>query len=76
MKFREAGAALETALTQRMCVIFLEVLLTRVLDLPYSIEIDKIPDKKFRKGFTGAPAAAGGNEKKLTSSLAQLPKWG
>ena len=30
-----------------------------VLGLPQSIEIDQRPDKKFRQGFTGAPAAAG-----------------
>ena len=37
---------------------------TRVLDLPYSIEIDQRPGKKFRQGFIGVPAAAGGSENK------------
>ena len=37
---------------------------TGVLDLPQSIEIGLRPDKKFRQGFTGAPAAAGGREDK------------
>ena len=27
---------------------------------PYSIEVDKRPEKKFRQGFTGAPAAEAG----------------
>ena len=33
-----------------------------ILGLPQSIEIDKRPDKKFRQGFIGAPAAAGQSE--------------
>ena len=32
---------------------------TRVLGLPQSIEIDQRADEKFRRGFIGAPAAAG-----------------
>ena len=36
----------------------------RVLGLPQPIEIDKKPDKKFREGFIGPPAAAGGGENK------------
>ena len=40
------------------------MLLTRVLGLPQSIEIDQRPGKKFRRGFIGAPAAAGGRENK------------
>ena len=31
-----------------------------MLGFPQSIEIDQRPGKKFRQGFTGAPAAAGG----------------
>ena len=31
---------------------------------PQSIEIDQRPDKKFRQGFIGAPATAGGRENK------------
>ena len=42
----------------------MDVLPTRVLGLPQSIEIDKRPDKKFRQRFTGAPAAAAGSENK------------
>ena len=30
----------------------------RMLGLPQRVKIDKRPDKKFRQGFTGAPAAA------------------
>ena len=40
------------------------VILTRVLGLPQSIEIDKRPIKKFWGPFIGVPAAAGGNENK------------
>ena len=43
------------------CVI---VLLTGVLGLPQSIEIFKRPDKKFRQGFIGAPAAVRRSENK------------
>ena len=33
-----------------------------VLRLFKSMEIDKRPEEKFRQGFTGTPAAAGGNK--------------
>ena len=36
----------------------------RVLDLLQSIEIDQRPDKKFRQGFVGVPAAVGVSKKK------------
>ena len=39
---------------------YAELMPTRVLGLPQSIEIDKRPDKKFRQGFTGAPAPQAG----------------
>ena len=32
----------------------INLILTRVLGLPQSIEIDERPDKKFRQGFLGA----------------------
>ena len=35
---------------------------SRVLGLSQSIEIDQRADKKFRQGFTGAPAAAVGSK--------------
>ena len=52
-------------------------LLPRVLGLPQRVEIDKRPDKKFRQGFTGAPAAAGREEQEQTTgSLApSLTGW-
>ena len=37
-----------------------KVIPTRVLSLPQSIEIDWGTDKKFRQGFTGVHASAGG----------------
>ena len=37
---------------------------------PQAIEIDERPHKKFRPGFTGAPAAAGGEREQVTGSLA------
>ena len=39
-------------------------ILTRGLDFPQLIEIDLRPDKKFRQGFTDAPAVAEGSENK------------
>ena len=53
------------------------VILTRVLGLLQLIEIDYRPDKKFRQGFTGAPAAAGesGNKQQIPL-LAQSLRWG
>ena len=50
------------------------MILTRVRGLPQSIEIDRRPDKKFRLGFIGAPAAAGLGEK--TSKFPLLAPWG
>ena len=44
--------------------LVLALIPTRVLDLPQSVETDQRPDKKFRQGSTGAPAAAGGGENK------------
>ena len=38
----------------------LEVLLSRVLSLPQSAEIEKRPVRKVRRSFTGASVAAGG----------------
>jgi len=40
------------------------LILTEVLGLPQSIEINKRPGEKFRQGFTGAPALAGGGKSK------------
>ena len=40
------------------------MLLTRVPGLPQAIEIAQGPDKKFKQGFIGAPAAAEGSENK------------
>ena len=40
------------------------VILTRVLGLPQSIEIDKRPGKKFRQIFIGVPVAEGRSENK------------
>ena len=59
----------ELGLNEWVCLIpkkilGLPLILTRVLGLPQSIEIDKKPVKKFRQAFIGAPAAAGGNENK------------
>ena len=45
-------------------VLCLVVIMTSVLGLPQSIEIDRRPDKKFRQGFIGTPAAAAGIENK------------
>ena len=44
---------------------------SRVLGLSQSIEIDQRPDKTFRHGFVGAPAAAGGSEDKQVPLLAR-----
>ena len=38
-----------------------------------SVEMDKRPVQKFRQGLTGAPAAAGGERKQVTGSLARSP---
>ena len=38
-----------------------------------SVEMDKRPVQKFRQGLTGAPAAAGGEQKQVTGSLARSP---
>ena len=53
----------ELGLNEWVCLIpkkilGLPLILTRVLGLPQSIEIDKKPVKKFRQAFIGAPAAA------------------
>ena len=37
-----------------------DLILTRVLGLPQSMEIDQRPDKKSRRGFTGAPTPLAG----------------
>lgn len=47
----------------------LEVLLSRVLSLPQSTEIEKRPVRKLRQSFTRAPVAAGGIENKGQFSL-------
>ena len=45
--------------------------------LPQSIEIDWRPDKKFRQGFTGAPATAGETKnKQKIASLVYSPRRG
>ena len=41
-----------------------ELIPTGVLGFPQSIETDKRPDKKFRQGFTEAPATVEGNKNK------------
>ena len=41
---------------------------------PQAIEIDQRPDKKFRQGFTGAPAAAARSENKQQVPLLALPR--
>ena len=51
------------------------VILTRVLGLLQLIEIDYRPDRKFRQGFTGVPAAAGGSKNKEVCSCL-LPEAG
>ena len=53
----------------------IDLLLTRVLGLPQSIETDQRPDMKSRQGFWGAPAAAEGSENKLQVPLL-APRWG
>ena len=45
-------------------LVLKEMTLTKVLGLPQSIEIDYRPDKKFRQGFIGVPAAAEGSGNK------------
>ena len=53
------------------------VLPTRVPGLPQSIEIDRRPDKKFRRGSTGAPAAeeVGQEQTAVPCSLTPLVGW-
>ena len=49
----------------------------RVLSLLQLIEIDSGPDKKFRQGFIGAPAEAGGGgeqEETTCSLVCSFPK--
>ena len=41
------------------------VIVTRVLGLAQPIEIDQRPDKKFKQGFIGTPAAAGGSKQQV-----------
>ena len=41
----------------------------KVLGLSQSIKTDQRPDKKFRQGITGTPAAAGGNKNEDSVSL-------
>ena len=43
---------------------------------PWSIEIDQRPDKKFRQGFLGVPAAAVGEEEQKASSFVHSPRRG
>ena len=50
--------------------------MTRVLRLSQSIEIDQRPNKKFRQGFTGAPAAAGGSRNRQGVPLLPRPLKG
>ena len=45
------------------------MILTRVLGLPQSIEIDQRPDKKFRQGFIGAGCRR--ERRQVTGSLAR-----
>ena len=53
------------------------VRLNSVFGLLQLIEINYRPEKKFRKGFTGAPAAAGGGWEQTTGSLAcSVPEVG
>ena len=47
----------------------IKVLQSRVLGLPQQVEIDQRPDKKFRRGCMGAPAAAEESENKQQVSL-------
>ena len=47
---------------QLPCVGHHSLLLTTVLVLSQSVEIDQRPDKKSRQGFTGASAVAWENE--------------
>ena len=47
-------ASRTSSLRQCSAAFALEVLQTRVLGLPQSIEIDSRPDEKFRQGFMGA----------------------
>ena len=39
--------------------LVLALIPTRLLDLPQSVETDQRPDKNFRQGSPGAPAAQG-----------------
>ena len=47
---------------------------TRVPGLPQSTEIDQRPDKKFRRGSTGAPAAEEVGQEQQSLALS-LPCW-
>jgi len=49
-----------------------QILLSRVLGLPQSIEIDQRPDKKFRQGFPVTSPAAAGEQEQTTAPLACL----
>ena len=49
---------------------------TRALGLSQAIEIDERPDQKFKQGSIGAPAAAGGREKKQPIPLLAHSKRG
>lgn len=48
-------------------------ILTKVLESPQSIEVDKRPDMKFRQGFTEAGAAVQGSKNKKWLPL--LAPW-
>ena len=54
--------------------LVLALIPTRVLDLPQSVETDQRPDKKFRQGFTGAPAIAGESKNKQDFLAGLLPE--
>lgn len=47
-----------------LILVIIILLLTRVLGLFLSVEIDKKPDEKFRQGIIGTCTAAGGSKKK------------
>ena len=51
------------------------MILTKVLGLPQSIQINQRPDKKFRQGFMGVTAPAEGSENKK-QVLVFAPKSG
>ena len=58
--------------------VLLGLLLTQFLGLPQSIEIDQKLDRKFRQGYTGAPAAVmvGRKEQEVSRFLCSLPEVG